>query len=197
MCSDHGDVANRLELPLRRQRTPASGAAARTGARRVSVRRSLRDELLLILARQLELAIMSSLQVRKATPRDAAGIVRVLETVALERVHSAIDQAWSVEQEASYLESLSPRETFHVAVDELERIVGFQSLDLWSSAAVHGPRRSSRDSFLAGVAEVRRWPAVMECDASIRTQTAISKTRDSGTRDEHRCPSVLSRAGIH
>jgi len=64
---------------------------------------------------------------------DAAGIVAVLEVVASERVHSAIDRAWTVEQEARYLESLSLRETFHVAVDEKAGIVGFQSLDLWSS----------------------------------------------------------------
>ena len=75
---------------------------------------------------------MNVLQIRKATPLDAAGIVDVLETVASERIHSAIDQVWPVEQETRYLESLSRRETFHVAVDGNSRIVGFQSLDLWS-----------------------------------------------------------------
>jgi ribosomal protein S18 acetylase RimI-like enzyme len=70
--------------------------------------------------------------VRKASPRDAAEIVAVVKAVASERVHSAIDQVWTVEQETRYLESLSHRETFHVAVDESEGIVGFQSLDLWS-----------------------------------------------------------------
>ena len=40
--------------------------------------------------------------------------------------------AWTVDQEARYLESLSPREVFHVAVDVARGIVGFQSLDLWS-----------------------------------------------------------------
>ena len=76
---------------------------------------------------------MNSLHIRKASPTDAAGIVRVLETVASERVYSAIDRVWSIEQEARYLESLSQRETFHVAEDEGQGIVGFQSLDLWSS----------------------------------------------------------------
>jgi GNAT superfamily N-acetyltransferase len=76
---------------------------------------------------------MSALHIRKASPSDAAGIVKVLETVASERVHSAIDRVWSVEQEARYLESISQREIFHVAVDRLHEIVGFQSLDLWSS----------------------------------------------------------------
>ena len=76
---------------------------------------------------------MRSAHVRRASPADAAAIVRVLQTVAAERVHSAIDRAWSVEQEESYLASLSPREGFFVAVDEFDGIAGFQSLDLWSS----------------------------------------------------------------
>jgi ribosomal protein S18 acetylase RimI-like enzyme len=76
---------------------------------------------------------MNTLHIRKATPLDAAGIVAVLETVVLERVHSAIDRAWTVEQEAAYLQSLSNREAFHIAVDGTAGVVGFQSLDLWSS----------------------------------------------------------------
>lgn len=66
-------------------------------------------------------------------PPDAAGIVKVLEAVTAERIHSAIDQVWTVEHETHYLESLAPREVFHVAVDAATGIVGFQSLDLWSS----------------------------------------------------------------
>ena len=76
---------------------------------------------------------MKSVHVRKAVPPDAAGIVRVLEAVVAERIHSAIDRVWTVEQEARYLEFLRPREAFHVAVDTDARIVGFQSLNLWSS----------------------------------------------------------------
>ncbi len=75
---------------------------------------------------------MMALQIRRASPRDAAGIVAVLEAVAAERVHSAIDRVWTVDQEMRYLESLSPREAFHVAIDVAQGIVGFQSLDLWS-----------------------------------------------------------------
>ena len=76
----------------------------------------------------------ATLRIRKASPLDAAGIVAVLEVIASERVHSAIDEAWTVAQETRYLESLSLREAFHVAVDEKEGIVGFQSLDLWSTS---------------------------------------------------------------
>ena len=76
---------------------------------------------------------MSALEIRRALPEDAAGIVAVLEVVAAERIHSAIDTVWTVEQEASYLKSLSRRESFHVAVDARAGIIGFQSLDLWSA----------------------------------------------------------------
>ena len=72
---------------------------------------------------------MSNVRVRRASPRDAGGITKVLEIIAAERIHSAIDQAWSVEQEARYLESLSPREAIHVAIDAQEQIVGLQTLD--------------------------------------------------------------------
>lgn len=82
---------------------------------------------------------MSALEIRRASPEDAAGIVAVLEVVAAERIHTAIDTVWTVEQEASYLQSLSPREAFHVAVmtsagnNANTGIVGFQNLDLWSA----------------------------------------------------------------
>jgi ribosomal protein S18 acetylase RimI-like enzyme len=76
---------------------------------------------------------METVQVRRAVPSDAAGIVHVLKGVTAERIHSAIDQVWTVEQETRYLESLSPRQVFHVAVDAVAGVVGFQSLDLWSS----------------------------------------------------------------
>jgi ribosomal-protein-alanine N-acetyltransferase len=74
---------------------------------------------------------MIALKIRRALPVDAA-IVAVLETIAAERTHSAIDRVWTVEQEALYLASLSPREALHVAVYAAQGIVGFQSLDLWS-----------------------------------------------------------------
>ncbi|MFN7920120.1 MAG: GNAT family N-acetyltransferase [Bryobacteraceae bacterium] len=76
---------------------------------------------------------MDGWNIRKALPSDAAGIVAVLETVISERVYSAIDAVWTVEQEARYLESLSDREAFHVAVDDSGLVIGFQSLDRWST----------------------------------------------------------------
>ena len=73
------------------------------------------------------------LTVRRAVPQDAPGIVAVLAAVVGERVHSAIDRIWSVEQERRYLESLSAREVIHITVDDANRIVGLQILDRWSA----------------------------------------------------------------
>ena len=83
-------------------------------------------------SRKRRVPIVTALQIRRASYLDAPGIVEVLGTVVAERIHSAIDGVWTVEQEARYLGSLSPREAFHVAVDATGGIVGFQSLDLWS-----------------------------------------------------------------
>jgi RimJ/RimL family protein N-acetyltransferase len=72
--------------------------------------------------------------VRQAAPSDAAGIARVLETVARERVHSAIERAWTADEQRAYLASLSEREAFHVAVTAAGDVVGYQSLDRYSTA---------------------------------------------------------------
>jgi L-amino acid N-acyltransferase YncA len=72
------------------------------------------------------------IRIRRASADDAEGIARILEAVTAERVYSAIDRAWPVEQQRAYLASLSPREAFHVAVAPAGEIVGYQSLDLYS-----------------------------------------------------------------
>jgi ribosomal protein S18 acetylase RimI-like enzyme len=73
-----------------------------------------------------------AVSVRRATPDDAPGIVRVLRVVVDERIFSAIDEVWSVDQERQFLSSLSPREAVHVAVDVTGAIVGLQIVDRWS-----------------------------------------------------------------
>ena len=73
------------------------------------------------------------IHVRRAPAEDAAGIAQVLEMVVSERLHSAIDRAWTVDEQRSYLASQSSREAFHVAIDGSGRIVGYQSLDLYSA----------------------------------------------------------------
>jgi L-amino acid N-acyltransferase YncA len=77
--------------------------------------------------------VTSTGAIRRADPTDAPGIVAVLRAVVEERVHSAIDRAWSVEQEESYLRSLSSREAIDVAIDDAGTVVGIQILDRWSS----------------------------------------------------------------
>ena len=70
--------------------------------------------------------------IRRALPDDAEGIAAVLAVVTAERIHSAIDRAWTAEEQRRYLESLSPREAIHVAVDGSSGIVGLQVVDRWS-----------------------------------------------------------------
>ena len=77
---------------------------------------------------------VDSLEIRRATSDDAAGIAGVIATVVAERVHSAVDPAWTPEEERRYLESLSARQAVHVAVEGGGTIVGLQVLDLWSVA---------------------------------------------------------------
>jgi len=74
----------------------------------------------------------SSMTIRRATVADAAGVAEVMAVVTAERRYSAIDRAWSAEEEGRYLASLSSREAVHVAVAGAHAIVGFQTLDLWS-----------------------------------------------------------------
>jgi RimJ/RimL family protein N-acetyltransferase len=73
-----------------------------------------------------------SLRVRKAVEDDAQGIADVMHAVVSERGYSAIDRAWSADEERLYLRSLSAREGIHVAVAASGLIVGCQNLDLYS-----------------------------------------------------------------
>ena len=70
--------------------------------------------------------------IRRANADDAAGISAVLEKVAAERVYSAIDRAWPAVEQRRYLESLSDREAFQVAVALSGQVIGYQSLDRYS-----------------------------------------------------------------
>ena len=57
----------------------------------------------------------------------------VLRSVVSERIHPAIDRAWTPDQQRQDLESLSSREAFHVAIAACGTVVGYQNLDLYSS----------------------------------------------------------------
>lgn len=75
----------------------------------------------------------SAFVVRRATEVDAAGIVAVLTAVTAERIYSAIDRPWTVDEQRRYLRELSAREAFHIGVDDSARVVGYQTLDLYST----------------------------------------------------------------
>ncbi|MEZ5400390.1 MAG: GNAT family N-acetyltransferase [Bryobacteraceae bacterium] len=69
--------------------------------------------------------------IRKASPSDAAALVAILEGIARERVHTAIDRPWPPDAQRVYIESFSPREAIHVA-EAPEGIAAYQILDLWA-----------------------------------------------------------------
>jgi ribosomal protein S18 acetylase RimI-like enzyme len=70
--------------------------------------------------------------VRRATVDDAPAIAAVMMVVAAERIHSAIDRAWTAEEERRYLESLSPREAVYVALSSESAVIGLQTIERWS-----------------------------------------------------------------
>jgi RimJ/RimL family protein N-acetyltransferase len=71
---------------------------------------------------------MTPYSLRRATAQDAEAVAALIGRIAAERIHSAIDRPFSVEQERAYLSGLSPREAFHVAVAG-DEVVAVQSLD--------------------------------------------------------------------
>jgi RimJ/RimL family protein N-acetyltransferase len=73
------------------------------------------------------------LEIRRATERDAEAIAQLLHTVVSERMHSAIDRAWTADEERAYIKGMSDREAMHVALADSGLVVGCQALDLYSS----------------------------------------------------------------
>lgn len=72
----------------------------------------------------------SKLNIRKATPEDAAAISAVWQVVCAERTYTAVNRPFTPEQERTYLDTLSEREGIFLA-QVGETIAGFQSLDQW------------------------------------------------------------------
>jgi L-amino acid N-acyltransferase YncA len=72
-------------------------------------------------------------RIRRATIDDAEGVATVLKRVVAERVHSAIEKAWTADEQRTYLASLSSREAFHVAIAASGETIGYQSLDRYST----------------------------------------------------------------
>jgi len=73
-----------------------------------------------------------SFDVRRATPDDAAAISALMHVVVGERIHSAIDRAWTVDEERRYLVALGLRESVHVAVAGAGEVVGCQDVGPYS-----------------------------------------------------------------
>jgi len=91
----------------------------------------------------------STVHVRRASVEDGEGIAKVLQAVVSERVHSAIDRAWTAEEQQRYLSSLSSREAFYVAISENGDVVGYQSLDLYSTVLGSMSHVAQLGTFLA------------------------------------------------
>ncbi|MFX0043728.1 MAG: GNAT family N-acetyltransferase [Candidatus Hodarchaeota archaeon] len=70
-------------------------------------------------------------KIRKATPKDAKNISYIWEVICAEMIYTAVDKPFTTQQEREYISSLSEREAIFVA-EVNNKIVGFQSLDLWS-----------------------------------------------------------------
>lgn len=74
------------------------------------------------------------LTVRDATPADAAGIVAVFNPIIEARTFTVFDTPFTVDEERAYIESLSERAIFHVAVRvDDDTIVGHQSMEPFGS----------------------------------------------------------------
>jgi L-amino acid N-acyltransferase YncA len=67
--------------------------------------------------------------IREAKPDDATGIVAVFNPIIEARTYTLFDTPFSVEAERSYIEGLTPRDIFHVAIRAGDgSVVGFQSM---------------------------------------------------------------------
>jgi L-amino acid N-acyltransferase YncA len=74
------------------------------------------------------------LAIRKATEADAEGIAGVLALIAGERIYSAIDVAFTADEERRYISSLSPREGIFIAQTHTGAIAGLQTLEMWAAS---------------------------------------------------------------
>ncbi len=94
---------------------------------------------------------MDTLSLRRATPADAASITAIWQAIAAEKVYSAIDRPFTIEEERAYIESLSAREAIFLAEFDA-RVIGFQTLDLWARSI-----NSMRHVAQLGTFVLREW----------------------------------------
>ena len=69
--------------------------------------------------------------IRRATIDDAEAISSIWKVVCAERIYTAVNRAFTPQQERDYITTLSERESIFLA-DVDGRIVGFLALDLWA-----------------------------------------------------------------
>ncbi|MFX1417609.1 MAG: GNAT family N-acetyltransferase [Promethearchaeota archaeon] len=74
---------------------------------------------------------MIEINIRKAQTEDAEEISKIWKVICTEKKFTAISDPFTVKQEKDYISSLSNREGIFVAENE-DKIIGFQSLDLWA-----------------------------------------------------------------
>jgi ribosomal protein S18 acetylase RimI-like enzyme len=70
--------------------------------------------------------------IRRATVDDAASTCLIWEAIVAEKVYSAVDRRFTLDEERSYIQSLSAREGIFLAETTEGQVVGFQSIDLWA-----------------------------------------------------------------
>lgn len=76
----------------------------------------------------------AGITVRRVRVEDAEKIVAILNSIIAEGLYTVFDEPIAVAAERNYIESLSDRSVFLVAVAQRDGIVGFQSVD-----AFHAP----------------------------------------------------------
>jgi ribosomal protein S18 acetylase RimI-like enzyme len=71
------------------------------------------------------------ISIRKATINDAKAISNIWEIISNERIYSAVNKPFTVDQERGYIKGLSVREAVFIALIK-NQVIGFQTLDQWS-----------------------------------------------------------------
>jgi len=90
-----------------------------------------------------------SAHIRPATPDDAAALVSLLEDIARERIHTAIDAPWSADVQRRYILDQSPREAIHVAESPDGAMLGYQVLALCAASIPSMSHVGQLGTFLA------------------------------------------------
>jgi L-amino acid N-acyltransferase YncA len=72
------------------------------------------------------------IKIRRATIDDAASTCAIWKAIVAEKAYSAIDRPFTLDEERTYIQSLSAREGIFLSETAEGQVVGFQSIDLWA-----------------------------------------------------------------